>query len=333
VVDVHNHVLTPEAQEIAAEWYEPAFEPYDLYAGAKSARHNREGFGQLVEPMTDPQRRLRDMDARGVDVQLLSIFVSQYYYWLDAAKGFELSQMQNQHVAELVATNPARFAGAATVPMQDPPTAARELERARTELGFRAVQISTNVNGEDLDSPRFDPFFAAAEDLGMLVILHPNGFTEGCRLNTHYLINVIGNPLDSTIATSRMIFSGLLERHPRLRVCVVHGGGYTPFYWPRMDHAYSVRPECRASISRPPSSYLRSNFYFDTMVFEPRMLQRLVEDFGADRIVLGTDYPFDMGEERPVDLVTSIPGISDEEVTAILGATAAQLLEIDASRV
>jgi aminocarboxymuconate-semialdehyde decarboxylase len=330
VVDVHNHVLTPEAQEIAAEWYEPAFEPYDLYAGAASARHNREFFSGLVEPMTDPQRRLHDMDAQGVDVQLLSIFVSQYYYWLDAAKGLELSQMQNQHLADLVATNPERFAAAGTVPMQDPPGAARELERTRSELGFRAVQISTNVNGVDLDDARFEPFFATAEALDMLVILHPNGFTEGCRLNTHYLINVIGNPLDSTIATTRMIFSGLLERHPRLRVCVVHGGGYTPFYWPRMDHAYSVRPECRKSISRPPSSYLRSHFYFDTMVFEPRMLQRLIEDFGADRIVLGTDYPFDMGEEHPVDLVTSIPGISDDDASAILGLTAAQLLDIRA---
>ena len=144
MVDVHNHVLTPEAQEIAAEWYEPAFEPYDLYAGAASARHNREFFGGLVEPMTDPQRRLRDMDAQGVDVQLLSIFVSQYYYWLDSAKGLELSQMQNQHLADLVATNPERFAAAATVPMQDPPSAFARCRSRRTSTGWTSTMPASN---------------------------------------------------------------------------------------------------------------------------------------------------------------------------------------------
>jgi aminocarboxymuconate-semialdehyde decarboxylase len=332
VVDIHSHVLTPEAQTVAANYYEPLLEPYDLYAGAASARHNRAQFGDLVEPMTDPDRRLRDMDATGVDVQVLSIFVSQYYYWLDGPRGLELARIQNRHLAELVAAHPRRFRGAATVPMQDTQLATDELERARLELGFRAVQISTNVNGIDLDHPSFDRFFAKAAELGMLVILHPNGFTEGRRLTEFYLINVIGNPLDSTIAASRMIFSGLLDRHPDLRICIVHGGGYTPFYWPRMDHAYEVRPECRISIHRRPSEYLKSHFYFDTVVFEPSLLRRLADDFGVDRVLLGTDYPFDMGESAPVELVESIPDISEDDAGAILGGTAAGLLDIDRPR-
>ena len=329
VVDVHNHVLTPEAQQIAAAWYEPRLEPYDLFAGAASARHNGELFGDLVEPMTDPGRRLRDMDAAGIDMQLLSIFVSQYYYWLDGQKGLETSRLQNQHLADLVADHPSRFVAAGTVPLQDTRLAIDELERVSQELGFRAVQISTNVNGDDLDHPRFEPFLAAAADLGMLVILHPNGFSEGRRLASHYLINVVGNPLDSTIAVTRLIFGGVFDRHPTLQVCVVHGGGYAPFYWPRMDHAYQVRPECRQAVSNRPSTYLRTNFYFDTVVFEPALIRRLLDDFGADRVLLGTDYPFDMGESAPVDLVTKVPGITEDERSAILGGTATRLLALD----
>jgi aminocarboxymuconate-semialdehyde decarboxylase len=328
VIDVHNHVLTPEAQEIAARWYEPLLEPYDLFAGAASARHNQAIFGDLVQPMTDPDRRIADMDRMGVDVQVLSIFVSQYYYWLDAVTGLELARLQNQHLAELVGTHPERFTGAATVPMQDVRLACEELRRAHAELGFRAVQISTNVNGTDLDHPSFDDFFATAAELGTLVILHPNGFTDGRRLTDFYLINVIGNPLDSTIAAARMIFSGLLDHHPELAVCIVHGGGYTPFYWPRMDHAYRVRPECRERLRRTPSDYLRSNFYFDTVVFEPELVRRLADDFGVDRVLLGTDYPFDMGETSPVELVARVPGLSEPEAAAILGGTAARLLDL-----
>jgi aminocarboxymuconate-semialdehyde decarboxylase len=263
----------------------------------------------------------------GVDLQVLSVAPPQYYYWTDPALGRRLARLQNEHLAELVAAHPDRFAGLATVPLQDVDGAVAELDFAVDELGLRGVEICTNVNGVDLDDRRFRPFFARVADLDVVVLLHPHGFTHGERLMDYYLTNVVGNPLESTIATTRLIHGGVFEEFPGLKLCVVHGGGYLPFYASRMDHSWRERPEGRHHLpDRPPSSYLRTNVYADCLVYDPAHLAFLVAQLGADRVVVGTDYPYDMGFYDPVGLVEGTPTLSPEDRRLILEGNAARLL-------
>ncbi len=220
-----------------------------------------------------------------------------------------------------------RVVGMATLPLQDGERAVLELERVVKELGLRAIELSTNVNGVDLDDPRFEQVFAKAEALDVLLFLHPIGCTAGERMRDYYLINIVGHPLESTVAVSRLIFGGVLERHPRLKICVAHGGGYLPFYAGRMDHAYQVRPECRHFIQRPPSTYLRQ-LYFDTVLYTEDSLVYLVKQMGSDHIVLGTDYPADMGEADPLGYIGKVRALSREDKRNICGGNAARLLHI-----
>jgi aminocarboxymuconate-semialdehyde decarboxylase len=181
------------------------------------------------------------------------------------------------------------------------------------------------VNGVDLDDDRFERLWRRVEELDLLVVFHPHGFSHGERLASHYMINTVGMPMDSTVLISHLIFGGVLERFPALRLCIVHGGGYVPLYPARFDHAYGVRPDVRSRISRAPSTYLRQ-LYFDTMVFDPTSLGRLVADYGDDHVLLGTDYPFDMGEPDPLGLLERVDGLDDAARARIAGGNAARLL-------
>lgn len=331
-VDVHCHVRCAEAAELVQSAYSAetvrANEPYDFYAGAESRRHNEEVlFPRIGAKLTDAEARLADMDRMGVDIQVLATFVSQFYYWTDPALGARLARLQNDHLASFVRARPDRFVALGTVPLQDVERAVGELDRVVGELGFKGVQVSSNVAGVDLDDPRFEPFFARAEELGAVVLIHPNGFTDAARLSDYFLVNVVGNPLDSTLALSRLILSGRLEAHPGLKLCVVHGGGYLPFYSARMDHAYEVRPECRSHLSAPPSTYLR-RVHFDTVVFDPALVQRLVAVAGVERVLLGTDYPFDMGEDKPLELLAGV-GLAPEDLARVRGGNAARLFDLE----
>jgi aminocarboxymuconate-semialdehyde decarboxylase len=196
------------------------------------------------------------------------------------------------------------------------------MKRCVDELGLRGIEISSNVAGRELADPIFRPFFAAAEALGVLLFMHPLGFTHGQRLSEHYLNNLVGNPLESTVAVSHLIFGGVLERHPGLKLCVAHGGGYLPTYWGRMDHAWRDRDDCRQAIKQPPSEYLR-RLYFDTVVFDRRHLEFLLKIYGAEKLLMGTDYPFDMAEPDPLALHAALDPASREQ---ILGGNAARLL-------
>lgn len=326
VIDVHCHVWTPRAAEEARTAHPERLEPVHRFGG-KSAEHNQRLFADIEGQLTHPAVRLEDMNRMGIDVQAISVSPMQYYYSVQPEAAARLCRLENDRLAEIVAGHPGRFVGLGTVPLQDTDRALKELDHVVGELGFRGLEICTSVNGEDLDGARFDPFWEAVADLGLLVVLHPSGFTEGTRLSDYYLINVIGHPLDSTIAVSRLIFGGVLERHD-LNICIVHGGGYLPFYAARMDHAYEVRPECREYISAPPSDYLR-RLYFDTLVFTPDDVARLVTRFGADHVLLGTDYPYDMGEPDPRGLLSRVPDLTEQDREQILGRNAARLLRLD----
>lgn len=327
VIDIHAHVGTPACQDLVEGLLPRRLEPFSYFGGQETNEYNARHFSDILPKLTDPAVRLADMARSGIEVQALSVAPPQYYYWVDPVLGRRLARMQNEHLAELVSGHPDRFVGLATVPLQDVDAAVAELRHAITHLGFRGVEICTNVNGLDLDDPRFRPFFAAAAELDVLVLLHPHGFTQGERLTEYYLSNVVGNPLDSTLATTRIIYGGVLEQFGDLKLCVVHGGGYLPFYSSRMDHAYAQRPEGRHHISRPPSSYLRQ-VYVDCLVFDEAHLGFLVQQMGADHVLLGTDYPYDMGFYDPLSQIDKVPGLTDPQRALIRGETAARLLKL-----
>jgi aminocarboxymuconate-semialdehyde decarboxylase len=277
--------------------------------------------------------RLKDMDRMGIDIQAVSPAPQQTYYWTEPGEGQSLARMVNERLAEIVSKWPDRFVALGTVPLQNADLAVSELTHCVKSLGLRGVEINPSVNGMDLTDPRLDleRFFAKAEELGSVIFMHPIGFTHGERLMNHYFNNVIGNPLETTVAASHLIFDGVMERHPKLKVVLPHAGGYLAHYWARMDHAWRARPDCHTVIKKKPSSYLEK-FYFDSITFDRTMLKNMVDRYGADHVVLGTDYPYDMGMEHPVDFIGGTPGISASDKARIMGGNAARLLGISANR-
>jgi aminocarboxymuconate-semialdehyde decarboxylase len=328
-VDMHCHFLNRDAAAKVAPLNPGQYEPQIKFANALTREVNVKQMQDRGEKLATVELRLKDMDRMGIDIQALSPAPQQTYYWTEPGLGVELSRMVNERLAEIVGRWPDRFVALGTVPLQDVELAVIELERCVKQLGLRGVEINPNVAGKDLTDPslNLDRFFAKARELDIVIFMHPIGFTQGERLMDHYFNNVIGNPLDTTLGTSRLIFDGVMERHPGLKVVLPHAGGFLAHYWARMDHAWRARPDCRTVIKKAPSSYLRK-FYFDTIAFDPEMLRNLIDKFGAQQVVLGTDYPFDMGEEDPVGLIGSVPRLSAAEKERIMGGNAARLLKI-----
>ena len=231
--------------------------------------------------------------------------------------------MVNDGLAEYVSRKPDRFVALGTVPLIDGNEAAYELERCMKSLGMKGVEILTNVDGHEISEPAYAPFWKKAEELGALVLIHPNGFTDAQRFTRFYFNNVIGNPLETTIALHYLIFDGVLERHPKLKILAVHGGGYLPAYSGRIDHAWGARSDSHGNLPQPPTSYLKK-IYFDTVVFTPHQLAELVRLFGADHIIMGTDYPFDMADYDPIGHVASVDGFDASTIAALAGGNARQ---------
>jgi aminocarboxymuconate-semialdehyde decarboxylase len=326
-VDLHCHVQTPAADEIAKQSNTPAGDPLVRFGSQRSADRQKTLRSELDRMLTSVEQRLADMDTMGIDVQAISTSPSQYYYRLDPDLGRLTSRVVNERLAQIVAMHPDRFVALGTVPMQEPKLAVAELEYCMTKLGFRGIEIGTNVRKVELSDERFNPLFAKAQALGAVIFLHPSGFTDTSRLGPHFLTNVIGNPLDTTVALSHIVFGGVLERYPRLKFVAAHGGGYLGHYPARMDHAYKVRPECHDHIKRPPSYYMKK-IYYDTMVFGETQLEHLVNLWGADHVVIGTDYPYDMGYYKPVDFVNNTKSLTRAQKNAIVGGNAAKLLKL-----
>jgi aminocarboxymuconate-semialdehyde decarboxylase len=324
-VDIHCHVETPEASDLVRGV--PHGPDHAMVFSSEASREvNRRQQENIRAAITSVAARLKVMDRSGIDVQAISTAPGQYYYWAEPELGRQTSRLINENIARICAEHPDRFVGLATVPLQAPDFAVAELERAVKELGLRGVEICTNVNGEELSAPKFRPFFAKAEELGILIFMHPSGFTHGQRLTDHYFINVIGNPLDSTVAVHHLIFDGVLEDYPGLKIVVAHGGGYLPAYSGRIDHAHGARTDCRRVIKKKPTSYLKK-LYFDTIVFTHHQLEYLSNQWGSGHILLGTDYPYDMALPNAVRFVESADlGAADK--AAMLGLNAAKLLKI-----
>jgi aminocarboxymuconate-semialdehyde decarboxylase len=325
VIDIHCHrECGPAAAIVKEEGDRLGRAP--LQVGSELTREvNRRQLHELRPKMDSIEVRLADMDAMGVDIQALSVSPYHLFYWAGGELGTTAFRAINDDLASLVAERPDRFVGVGAVPLQDESAAVSELKRCREDLGFPGIEISTHVNGEELSSPRLEPFWGAVEDLGMVVFIHPTGFTHPARFTEHYFYNTIGHPLESTLCAGRLIFDGVLERHPGLKIVFAHGGGFLPAYAGRFDHAYHAREDVRHGLPRPPSEYL-AMLYFDTMVFEPDQLGFLIAKYGAEHVLLGTDYPYDMGEDDPLGLLGRVDGLSAKDASLIRGGNAKRLL-------
>lgn len=326
VVDIHCHLNIAAAGELIKKEIPDA--PQALpFSSPESDAVMAKMFQTIGPKLNGVDERILEMDTLGVDVQAISPSPGQYYYFAPPEVGREASQLVNDGIAEAVARHPDRLVGMGTVPLQNTELAIAEMRRCVKELDLRGIEISSNVDGKELADPSLRPFFAAAEELGILLFLHPLGFTHGQRLSSHYLNNIIGNPIESTIALSHLIFEGVLDSYPGLKLCVAHGGGYLPGYWGRMDHAFRAREDCRQHIGREPSSYLRQ-VWLDTLVFDQDELDSLVKTHGADKLMMGTDYPFDMAEPDPVAFHDRL---DDTAKAKILGLNACELLGLTCS--
>jgi len=323
-VDVHSHVLVPAAATRVRPHQTP--DPRVAVYAEETRILSRQQDDDRTLNLVDLALRMRDFDAMGVDAQVISPAPAQCYYDVPAEIGIEAARMVNEGVATIAARMPERIPAAiGSVPLQaGGEAAAVELEYAMKTLGLKGVEVLAHVGDLELADPSFEPFWAKAEALGAVVFIHPSGFTEPRRFGRFYFSNVIGNPLDTTMALHHLIFDGVLERYPSLKIIASHGGGYLPAYSGRIDHAWGARTDAHGTLPKAPSFYLMK-IYLDTIVFTPHQLEALVELFGVDKILLGTDYPYDMGEYDPIGHIASVASFTDADRAAIAGGNAKAL--------
>jgi aminocarboxymuconate-semialdehyde decarboxylase len=329
VIDAHTHVLPSELTQLSTgkEWY--GFTVTQSASGEKFlVRENRRvllfpGFFWL------PAQRLAYMDSLGVDVHLLSPWSWIYNYQLPVSVGVAVSRACNNHIAEMVRARPDRFVGLASLPMQDVSEAIVELDRDVTQLGLRGAIINDHVNGKTYDAPEFSPFWRVAEQLGALIMFHQcEGDTVAEPRSRRYdLGECIGSLSDRAITFATLVFGGVLNRHPQLKLCLCHGGGYACFGAGRMDRGWQVRTEARVHVNTPPSSYLR-RCYYDCITHSESSLRFIIDTAGADRVFMGSDWPCDMGLESPVQWIMNRTSLTQGEKEAILGNNLENLLGI-----
>lgn len=328
VVDVHAHVIVGEVQ--AAVQGHAGLDALRAEEARRNGRISsalsRKMFAERMPQLTDVDRRLADMAAAGVDVQVLSVSPSQYHYYAEPDLALRICHRAAAGIAAVVAAHPAHFTGLGLVPLQHPQLCVEALDDALAQ-GLLGVEISSYAarpggGTVELSDPALEPFWARAAATSAVVLLHPIGCTLDERLDRFYLANTVGQPVENAVALSHLIFGGVLDRHPGLRVITAHGGGYLPTYLGRSDHAWQVRSEARG-CAEPPSTYLR-RLWFDSLVHSPGALRALVDVVGADRVLLGSDFPFDMGVIDPVERVRAAD-LGEAATDLVLGGNAARL--------
>lgn len=328
-IDIHAH-LTPQcfwrATENGGDWH--TIKREQDAKGSEVAIVG--GHRQMLPPRArwTPEERLADMDSLGVDVHVVSPYVGFYNYALPAEVARATAQAINDEIADMARTRPERFAGLGTLPMQDPKAAIAELERCVVKLGLKGAEINDHINGRTLEEPEFRPFWKAVEQMGACIFFHQAGETLVAARSTRYhLPNTIGNLADRAVTFATLVFGGVMDAHPDLKIVLGHGGGYTCYGIGRMDHGWQVRSEARVNITQPPSAYLR-RFYYDCIVYTEPALRYLIDTVGADRVVFGTDWPYDMALDWPVSWILGMASLTQEEKEAILWKNLERLLNL-----
>ncbi len=329
IIDIHTHTFCPAVEPLVRDLPGYAAIPYKRDMSAGSAATDAAEGPRLRAAFNGWDQRRADMARMRIDAQVVAPAPGQQHYWVEARLLRRISSMQNDHVAGFVAQAATIAAGLGTLPMADVPGAVAEARRGVQELGLRGFQIDSRVNDMELSDRSFDALWECLADLGAVLVIHPLGFSDGKRLGPFFMVNVVGQPLEETIAFHHLVLGGVLDRHPGLRVLISHGGGYVPSYAGRLDHAWKHRPELRQLISEPPSAYLR-RLWFDTCVFRPDLVENLVTLAGAGRVLLGSDYPFDMGDLDPAGLVEACSALDGAQRSAVMGGNAISLFRLTA---
>ncbi|MBA4493946.1 amidohydrolase family protein [Paenactinomyces guangxiensis] len=326
-IDIHSHFI-PERfiEEVRKE--PDRFGIQVEENGDLEFFNHKEGFKYpLFRTFYDVSAKLQDMEMKKLDMSVLSAPPTIFYYWSDLETTKLVCRIYNDSVSEFVRANPDRFAGMGIVPLNDPDEAILELQRCHDELGLNAIELGSHVEGVQFDDRRFLPFFQKVEELDMLVFFHPYYLGNKKGLESYYLTNLLGNLIDTSVSISHIVFGGLLQKFPKLKLYFAHGGGFIPYQVGRLEHGHKVRAETKLNLESSPTEDVRK-LIFDTITFNPEALKFLIETQGEDRVVLGTDFPFDMGDEDPISLINSVKGLSVSQKRKIFGENAARLLKL-----
>ena len=344
-IDIHTHILPRDWPDLEKKFGYPGFVRLEHYdeCSARMMIGDRV-FREITDNVWNPERRIEEMDATGVSVQALSTVPVMFSYWAKPHDALDLCRVLNDHIAEVVRAYPKRFTGLGTLPLQEPDLAAQELARCVRELGLRGAEIGTHVDPNDychgpdcrnLDHPSLDVLWKTAQDLNSSIFVHPWDMMGKERMSKYWLPWLVGMPAETSLAICSMIFGGVFERYPKLRVAFAHGGGAFPFTIGRIEHAFHVRPDLVAIDNKAnPRNYLGNverpaRFYVDSLVHDADTLRLLLKLFGVQRVALGSDYPFPLGEAKPGQLIESMK-LPDKEKAQLLSGTAGEFLRLTA---
>jgi aminocarboxymuconate-semialdehyde decarboxylase len=327
VIDIHTHILPREWPNLAERYG---------YGGFVRLVHEQPGCARMMVDDRDfrtveqncwcPQTRIDDCDRQNVDVQVLSTVPVMFSYWAKPKDALDLSRLLNDHIAEIVRQYPHRFIGLGTVPMQDPDLAVEEMRRCVNDLGMAGIQIGSHVNEWNLSEPVLFPFFEAAQQLRASIFVHPWDMMAQEKMSKYWLPWLVGMPAESSLAICSLIFGGVLERLPNLKIAIAHGGGAFPATIGRIEHAFNVRPDLCAVDNKTSPRELLKRFYLDTLVHEAEVLRYLIQLMGVERLALGTDYPFPLGELEPGQVIRELTELTTAQRNRLLGGTALEWL-------
>lgn len=326
-IDFHTHIISEDFLNLVEKYGDDRWPILEKTCdcGANIMIKGKK-FREITNQAWDTEERLKDMEKEGIDIQVLSPIPVTFSYWSVPEQGLEMARSQNDFIASIVNEHPTKFIGLGTVPLQDVDLAIKEMERVVKELGLKGIQIGSNVNGKNLDDESLDLFFKAAHERNVPLFVHPWETLGGERMPRHNFMYMVGMPSETALAAGSIIMSGMLDKYPNLKICFAHGGGALPYLLPRMDKGWNVWPQIRKT-EKPPSHYVKQ-LYFDSLVYDERNLQLMIERFGIDQIIAGSDYPFLLREIPSGKVVDQLTNLTDTEKAKIHGLNASSFLSL-----